>query len=125
MKTHTVIGRDTLDASLQADPNAQYLKLARDIAASHHEKYDGSGYPAGLAGDEIPLAARIVAVADVYDALTTKRVYKDAFSHESARNLIIQERGKHFDPAVVDAFLIIEDQVIANEATHRRGVTDK
>ncbi len=113
MKTHTTIGRDTLDASLQADPNAQYLKLARDIAASHHERFDGSGYPQGLVGEDIPLAARIVAVADVYDALTTKRVYKDAFSHNKARQMIVEERGRHFDPIVVDAFLAVEHQILA------------
>jgi putative two-component system response regulator len=105
MKQHTTIGQQTLQAALSACPNAGYLRLARDIAAAHHEKYDGTGYPHGLAGDDIPLSARIVALADVYDALTTKRVYKEAFSHEVAREIIVEESGKHFDPRVVDAFL--------------------
>ena len=75
--------------------------MARDIARCHHEKFDGSGYPAGLAGEDIPLCARIVALADVYDALTTKRVYKPAFSHAEAVALIREGRGRHFDPAIV------------------------
>lgn len=113
MKQHAVIGCDTLDAALQAYPNAGFLRLARDIAWSHHEHYDGKGYPRGLAGDEIPLCGRIVAVADVYDALTTKRVYKPAFSHEEARAIISEGRGTQFDPAIVDAFLQCEDEFIA------------
>jgi putative two-component system response regulator len=115
MKSHTLIGRDTLEASLQADPTAQYLRLARDIAAAHHERFNGTGYPYGLRGEEIPLAARIVAVADVYDALTTKRVYKEAYSHEFARQLIVEESGKHFDPVIVDAFVTIESQIVATK----------
>ncbi len=105
MKQHTTIGSQTLEAALSAYPNAEYLRLACDIAASHHEKFDGSGYPKGLRGDAIPLCARIVAVADVYDALTTKRVYKEAFSHEVAAKIIIDGSGAHFDPRVVDAFI--------------------
>lgn len=105
MKQHSVIGSQTLEAAIDAHPQAEYLRFARDIAWSHHEKFDGSGYPRGLKGDEIPLCGRIVAVADVYDALTTKRIYKPAFSHESAREIIIAGRGKDFDPRVVDAFL--------------------
>jgi len=108
MKTHAAHGADTLEAALEHYPNARYLKMARDIAASHHEKYDGSGYPAGLAGDQIPLSARIVALADVYDALTSKRVYKDAFDHSKARNILLEGSGAHFDPDVVDAFLACE-----------------
>lgn len=113
MKQHAVIGSQTLDAAIQAQPTAEYLRFARDIAWSHHEKYDGSGYPRGLAGDEIPLCGRIVAVADVYDALTTKRVYKPAFSHEKAREIILAGRGKDFDPHVVDAFITREQEFIA------------
>jgi putative two-component system response regulator len=84
--------------------------MARDIAWAHHEKYDGSGYPRGLKGKEIPLCGRIVAVADVYDALTTRRVYKEAYSHDTACSFVLEGRGKHFDPVVVDAFLETEDQ---------------
>lgn len=109
IKTHTVIGGQTLQAALDRTPNANFLRMARDIALSHHEKWDGSGYPLGIAGMDIPLSGRLVAVADVYDALTTKRVYKDAFSHEKAFEIIVDDRGRHFDPDVVDAFLLVAD----------------
>jgi putative two-component system response regulator len=112
MKTHAEIGARTLSALVEASPEAKYLQMARDIAWTHHEKFDGSGYPRGLAGHEIPLCGRIVAVADVYDALTTRRVYKPAFSHEKARSIILEGRGSHFDPDVVDAFLAVEDRVL-------------
>lgn len=105
MKRHTTIGAETLQAALDEHPSAKYLRMARNIALTHHEKWDGTGYPQGLAGDEIPLCGRIVAVADVYDALTTKRVYKDAFSHEQAVQMIGEQAGRHFDPQIVDAFL--------------------
>lgn len=112
MKQHTVIGGQTLDAALRAHPEARYLQMARDIAWTHHEKYDGSGYPKGLVGDEIPLCGRIASLADVYDALTTRRVYKEAFSHEYARGIILDGSGKHFDPDIVDSFLRVEDQFV-------------
>jgi putative two-component system response regulator len=112
MKQHTVVGGQTLDAALQAYPEAKYLQMARDIAWSHHEKFDGSGYPRGLAGDAIPLCGRIAALADVYDALTTKRVYKEAFSHQIAREIILDGSGKHFDPQIVDAFRRTEQEFI-------------
>ena len=105
MKRHTVIGGETLDVLASAHPEARFLWLARDIAWAHHEHYDGRGYPRGLSGRDIPLCGRILALADVYDALTSKRVYKEAFSHETARSLICEGRGTHFDPQVVDAFL--------------------
>jgi putative two-component system response regulator len=110
MKRHASLGWQTLDAALTAHPEAKYLRMARDIAGSHHEKFDGSGYPHGIKGEEIPLCGRIVALADVYDALTTKRVYKQAFSHEQARSIIVEGSGKHFDPAVVEAFLANEQR---------------
>jgi putative two-component system response regulator len=112
MKRHTIIGGDTLDAASRAHPEARYLRMARDIAYTHHEKYDGSGYPYGLNGEEIPLAGRIVALADVYDALTSKRVYKPAYTHEVARSMIVDGRGSHFDPDVFDAFLANEQAFI-------------
>lgn len=112
MKSHAMLGAQTLDAALLEHPEAGFLKMARDIAATHHERFDGTGYPAGLKGEAIPLCGRIVAVADVYDALTTKRVYKNAFAHDVARSMIIEERGSHFDPDVVDAFLACEQQFI-------------
>jgi putative two-component system response regulator len=111
MKRHTLIGGETLHASAQAHPEASFLAMALDIALKHHEKWDGSGYPFGLSGEEIPLSARIVAIADVYDALTTKRVYKPAFVHEVATDIIRQSSGKHFDPDMVTAFFNIEDQI--------------
>lgn len=117
MKLHAQQGADTLSAALSRFPGARFLTVARDIAATHHEKWNGTGYPAGLRGEEIPLAGRIVAVADVYDALTTKRVYKEAFSHEKARFIIVDDAGKHFDPDVVDAFIRIENEFIA---VHKR-----
>lgn len=113
MKQHALIGGMTLNAALETRPDAAYLRMARDIAFSHHEKFDGSGYPHGLSGQDIPLCGRIVALADVYDALTTKRVYKAAFSHEKARSIIIEGSGKHFDPAIVDAFVAHEDKFVA------------
>jgi putative two-component system response regulator len=113
MKRHTTHGAETLDAALNEFPSACYLRMAREIAATHHEWYDGSGYPLGLKGDEIPLCGRIVALADVYDALTCRRVYKAAYSHENARAIILQSRGTHFDPDVVDAFLANERRFMA------------
>jgi putative two-component system response regulator len=110
MKQHTVIGGRTLDAAVHAYPEAAFLRMARDIAWTHHEKYDGTGYPRGLARDDIPLCGRIVAVADVYDALTSRRVYKEPYSHERARSVLLEGRGRHFAPAVVDVFLEIENQ---------------
>jgi len=113
MKKHAEIGAQTLDATASAHPEAKFLCMARDIARCHHEKFDGSGYPNGLVGTAIPLCGRIVALADVYDALTTKRVYKAAFDHENAVAIIREGRGRHFDPDIVDAFEANEDRFIA------------
>ena len=113
MKTHARLGAETLNAAIAQNPEAGFLRMARDIALTHHEKYDGSGYPQGLAGEDIPLPGRIVAVADAYDALTTKRVYKASCSHERASEIIIQDSGSHFDPDVVTAFQKSEAQFIA------------
>ncbi|HYH05367.1 MAG TPA: HD domain-containing phosphohydrolase [Bacillota bacterium] len=112
MKNHTVVGYNTLNAAAKRDLRAEYLQMSAAIALSHHEKYDGSGYPEGLKGEAIPLAARIVALADVYDALVSKRVYKEAMSHDIAKSIIIKSRGEHFDPMIVDAFLEAEDKFI-------------
>jgi putative two-component system response regulator len=112
MRTHTTQGAETLDAAIRQSPEARYLRIARDIALRHHEKWDGSGYPDGLAGEDIPLCARIVAVADVYDALMSKRVYKEAFNHDVAKSIIVEDSGKHFDPAVVEAFVACEQRFI-------------
>ncbi len=110
MKSHTLIGAQTLNAALKEFPEAKFLSMARDIALSHHEKWDGSGYPHGLSGSAIPLAARIVAVADVYDALRSARVYKDSQTHAKARETIVAGSGRHFDPDVVGAFLATEER---------------
>ena len=116
MRTHAAIGSQTLDASHKRFPNVRFLQMARDIALSHHERWDGKGYPDGLKGQQIPLAARIVTIADVYDALTSRRIYREAMSHSMARQYILQQRASHFDPDVVDAFLQIEKQFIAIHA---------
>jgi len=103
MKSHAAAGAETLNAALQQCPGAEYLRMARDIAGGHHERHDGAGYPMGLAGDDIPLCARIFAVTDVYDALRSKRVYKEAFTHGIAKSIILEGKGTQFDPDVVDA----------------------
>lgn len=110
MKQHTTLGYETLRDAAEKHPEAPFLRMARDIAHTHHEKFDGSGYPRGLRAYEIPLCGRIVALADVYDALTTKRIYKPAFDHDRARQIILEGNGSHFDPDVVDAFLATEDE---------------
>jgi putative two-component system response regulator len=112
MKTHATLGSITLDAALHRYPNAKFLRMARDIAASHHERFDGSGYPEGLSGERIPMCARLVMLADVYDALTSRRVYKQAMTHETARQFIIAGRDRSFDPDVVDAFIAGEKEFI-------------
>ena len=112
MKAHTTIGAETLGAALNQFPDATFLHMAKDIAATHHEHFDGTGYPVGLGGDSIPLCGRIVAVADVYDALVSKRVYKNALGHDLARSVIVEESGTHFDPEIVEAFLGMEDKFI-------------
>lgn len=113
MENHTTIGGETLNAALQEFPDAKFLQMARDIALTHHERYDGDGYPHGLKGEDIPLCGRIVALADVYDALISKRVYKEAFAHDVAQSIIFNEAGTHFDPAIVDAFKETADQFVA------------
>ena len=111
MKQHTIYGRDAIVAAEKSLESADnFLVFAKEIALSHQEKWDGSGYPEGLAGEDIPLSARLMAVADVYDALISKRVYKDAFSHEFAVNKIVEGRGSHFDPTLVDCFLTVADK---------------
>jgi len=106
MKNHPRLGRDALNnAQKMAGQNIEFLEVAKEIVYSHHEKWDGSGYPQGLVGDAIPISARLMALADVYDALVCRRVYKDGMTHAKAAKIIIEGRGKHFDPDVVDAFL--------------------
>jgi putative two-component system response regulator len=118
MKTHTTLGRDAiLAAEKLIDAPSTFLTFAREIAHCHQEKWDGTGYPQGLAGEQIPLSARLMAVADVYDALISARVYKPAYSHQKAVEIIGQGRGTHFDPEVTDAFLAVADHF--SEIAHR------
>ncbi len=108
MKTHTTLGGDALAAAEKILGKNCFLKYAKEIAYFHQEKWDGSGYPIGLKGEEIPISARLMAVADVYDALISKRCYKAAFSHEKAVNIITKGKGTHFDPDMVDAFIELQ-----------------
>lgn len=111
MKTHTTLGRNAIAAAeMRISAPSSFLSFAREIAYSHQEKWDGSGYPEGLAGDRIPVSARLMALADVYDALISRRVYKPPFPHARALEIIREGRGAHFDPDVVDAFLAIADE---------------
>jgi PAS domain S-box-containing protein len=105
MKMHCVYGRDALAEAQRDAGNVSFLTMGQEIAHFHHEKWDGTGYPMGLAGVDIPISARIVALADVYDALTSRRCYKQAFSHEQAKEIILENEGCHFDPQVIEAFL--------------------
>ncbi len=114
MKLHTVYGRDTIiSVEKYIGGSNDFLTFAREIAYSHQEKWDGSGYPENLKGEEIPVSARLMAVADVYDALISKRVYKPAFSHQEAIDIMRKGHGTHFDPDVLDAFFEIEEEFIA------------
>ena len=111
MKTHTTLGRDAiLQAEKDLGMEMPFLKYAKEIAYGHQEKWDGSGYPEGLSGDDIPISARLMAVADVYDALISRRVYKQPMTHEKAVSIITEGRGTHFDPDMVDAFLELEQE---------------
>lgn len=110
MKTHSQIGHDALFRAEQELGRSSFLEIAREIALTHHERWDGTGYPQGLKETEIPVSGRLMAIADVYDALISKRVYKEAYSHEQAVELIISEKGTHFDPDVVDAFEQLQDE---------------
>lgn len=111
MKTHTTMGRDAIEnAEQQMGRSVPFLTFAKEIAYSHQEKWDGSGYPLGLAGERIPVSGRLMAVADVYDALVSSRPYKAGMTHEQAHAIILKSRGSHFDPDIVDAFLAIHDE---------------
>jgi len=123
MKTHCKLGRDAIQhAEDQLGLEVEFLKYAKEIAYGHQEKWDGSGYPEGLAGDAIPISARLMAVADVYDALISRRVYKEGMPHEKAVRIIAEGRGTHFDPDITDAFLALADRF--NEIAQRFADTD-
>ncbi len=122
MQCHTTLGADALArAEHDVGKPVPFLPMARTIARSHHERWDGSGYPDGLAGDDIPVPARLMAVADVFDALISKRVYKDAMSIDQARAIIVEGRGTHFDPDVVTAFEAAFDAFAAIAAKASAG----
>ena len=118
MKLHTVIGANILNEALTQARSGGFLRMAAVIAQFHHERWDGTGYPAGLLGDRIPLPARIVAVADVFDALLSERPYKRAWTPEAARDEILRGRGQHFDPGIVDAFLDCYDDLLRIREQH-------
>ncbi|MFH1153597.1 MAG: HD domain-containing phosphohydrolase [Pseudomonadota bacterium] len=113
IKRHTVYGAEILEKAdkefREKTGKKSYLALARDIALFHHERWDGSGYPTGRRGEDIPLSARIIALCDVYDAVTSDRVYKKAWTHQQATEMILDNRGSHFDPEIIDSFKRIED----------------
>ncbi|MES9970257.1 MAG: two-component system response regulator [Candidatus Thiodiazotropha sp.] len=110
MKKHSQYGHDALLRAEQELGSTDFLQMAREIAYTHHEHWDGSGYPQGLKGDDIPISGRLMAIADVYDALINKRVYKEAYSHETAVEIVRQSAGSHLDPDIVDAFLQLQDE---------------
>ena len=110
MKKHTTYGRDTIQAAATKLGRNSFLRYAEEIAYTHQEKWDGSGYPRGLQGVDIPISGRLMAVADVYDALISQRVYKKPFTHTEAVNIILDGKGNHFDPEMVDAFMSIEEE---------------
>jgi putative two-component system response regulator len=110
MRKHPLIGAETLRQVDRQHPGNAFIRTGIDIAEYHHEKWDGSGYPYGSKGEAIPLVARILALGDVYDALTSRRCYKEAFDHDKSRAVIVDGGGRHFDPEVVAAFLEIEEE---------------
>jgi len=113
MKLHTTEGARMIDKMIEQTGEVEFLNNAKLFAEYHHERWDGTGYPHGLAGTNIPLQGRIMAIVDVYDALVSKRSYKEAFSVEEAINIIKANAGKHFDPRIVEVFLEVQDQLKA------------
>ena len=110
MKKHTIYGRNSIAAAEKMLGDDSFLKIAKEIAEFHQEKWDGSGYPHSLKGEDIPISARLMAIADVYDALISKRVYKPPFTHTKAVNIIKEGSGSHFDPIMVATFEKITEQ---------------
>ena len=125
MKTHTTLGRDAIqNAEDSLGAEVEFLKMAKEIAYGHQEKWDGSGYPEGLAGENIPISARLMAIADVYDALISRRVYKSGMSHEKAAQIISESKGSHFDPDMVEAFLELQEEFQAIAARYADSDAD-
>ncbi|MBP1625835.1 MAG: rpfG 8 [Holophagaceae bacterium] len=128
MKRHTILGRDAIEHAEQSlGMPVEFLALAKEIAISHHEKWDGTGYPEGLSGDDIPIPARLMAVADVYDALISRRIYKEGMPHAKAYQIIVEGAGTHFDPDVAEAFTNLADefQAIAQKFSDKDADMDR
>jgi len=122
MKSHVEHGVEALEYRIDpSDAPISFIETAKEIIQHHHEWYDGSGYPKGLAGQDIPLPGRLMAIIDVYDALTSRRVYKDAISHQETLEILIAETGKHFDPVVMEAFLQAQNEILEISHTYRVG----
>ena len=123
IKRHTIFGGDVIKTIENRIVGKSFLAMGKEIAYNHHEKWDGSGYPAGLSGEDIPLSARIVALADMYDALTTERFYKPAYTHKQSRHIITNLKKIHFDPAIVDVFLQLEAEFMRIRREHFKEET--
>jgi putative two-component system response regulator len=120
MKTHAELGARAIEQAEQdVEAPIAFLQLAKEIAHSHHERWDGSGYPDGLVGENIPVAARLMAIADVFDALTSQRIYKAAMPNDKAREIILAGRGRQFDPDMCDVFLSIFDEFVQIAQQHK------
>lgn len=124
MKKHTTLGKEAIeDAERQLGMQVEFLQIAKEIASSHHEKWNGTGYPLGLKEEAIPISGRLMAVADVYDALISRRVYKESMSHERAVEIVKEGKGSHFDPDVVEAFLALQETF--QEIAHKFADSDE
>ncbi len=119
IKKHTLYGSDIIDTAIKEVREVEFLEVAKNFALTHHEKWDGSGYPYGLKGEDIPICGRLMAIVDAYDALTSARPYKHAKTHEETVDIIISDRGKHFDPLIVDSFLKIADEFVEITESNR------
>ncbi|MBR3525219.1 MAG: HD-GYP domain-containing protein, partial [Lachnospiraceae bacterium] len=119
MKSHTTAGSRVIESAMSLVSDSSYLQEARNLATYHHERWDGKGYPSGKAGEDIPLSARIMAVADVFDALVSKRSYKEPFSFEKAMNIIQEGAGSQFDPRIAQIFVDAEEEVLEITRTHQ------
>ena len=122
MKSHASAGGEVIERAMELSGDSAFLKEALNLATHHHEKWDGSGYPDGLKGDEIPLSARIMAVSDVFDALVSARSYKKPFTFEEAMNIISEGAGKHFDPVIAKVFIDNPDRVREITEEHQRTI---
>ena len=123
MQSHSELGANAIEAAeTDIEHDVEFLTLAKEIARHHHERWDGSGYPDGLSGEAIPLSARLMALADVFDALISPRVYKEPMSFADAKEIIIDEKNKHFDPMMVNTFHDCFDQFVDIATRHASGV---